>query len=164
MGNLIGDDAPTTGRTILSDPANHLHLYGKAAARAGAQDGPCHAADAGVSGREIFLVVARADNGVIGARRRDALAHPGRPQAVQGADHGQADGHGPQDLRELARPAPRPPPYRADPRSATGRPTARKCAHSVDEALALAGDGDVAVIGGAEIYRAVPAASPTGSN
>lgn len=38
MTNLIGDDAHDWPR-ILSDPANHLHLYGKAAARAGRKMG-----------------------------------------------------------------------------------------------------------------------------
>jgi 5-(carboxyamino)imidazole ribonucleotide synthase len=38
MDNLIGDDAHDWA-TILSDPANHLHLYGKAAARPGRKMG-----------------------------------------------------------------------------------------------------------------------------
>lgn len=38
MDNLIGDAAHDWD-TILSDPANHLHLYGKAAARAGRKMG-----------------------------------------------------------------------------------------------------------------------------
>ena len=50
-------------------------------------------------------------------RRQAAVAPPGRPQAVQGADHGQRDGDGPQDVRQPARPASGPPPHRADARS-----------------------------------------------
>ena len=38
MDNLIGDDAHDWA-TILADPANHLHLYGKAAARPGRKMG-----------------------------------------------------------------------------------------------------------------------------
>jgi 5-(carboxyamino)imidazole ribonucleotide synthase len=38
MKNLIGDDAHDWP-AILSDPANHLHLYGKAAARPGRKMG-----------------------------------------------------------------------------------------------------------------------------
>jgi 5-(carboxyamino)imidazole ribonucleotide synthase len=38
MNNLIGDDAHDWAQ-ILSDPANHLHLYGKAAARPGRKMG-----------------------------------------------------------------------------------------------------------------------------
>ena len=38
MENLIGDDAHDWA-TILADPANHLHLYGKAAARPGRKMG-----------------------------------------------------------------------------------------------------------------------------
>ncbi len=38
MDNLIGDDAHDWAK-ILSDPANHLHLYGKAAARPGRKMG-----------------------------------------------------------------------------------------------------------------------------
>ena len=38
MRNLIGDEAHDWA-TILSDPANHLHLYGKAAARPGRKMG-----------------------------------------------------------------------------------------------------------------------------
>lgn len=38
MNNLIGDDAHDWAE-ILSDPANHLHLYGKAAARPGRKMG-----------------------------------------------------------------------------------------------------------------------------
>ena len=38
MDNLIGD-AAADWATILADPANHLHLYGKAAARPGRKMG-----------------------------------------------------------------------------------------------------------------------------
>ena len=38
MNNLIGDDVHDWAQ-ILSDPANHLHLYGKAAARPGRKMG-----------------------------------------------------------------------------------------------------------------------------
>jgi 5-(carboxyamino)imidazole ribonucleotide synthase len=38
MDNLIGDDAHDWP-AILSDPANHLHLYGKAAVRPGRKMG-----------------------------------------------------------------------------------------------------------------------------
>ena len=38
MRNLIGEDALATA-AILSDPANHLHLYGKAEARPGRKMG-----------------------------------------------------------------------------------------------------------------------------
>jgi 5-(carboxyamino)imidazole ribonucleotide synthase len=38
MENLIGEDAHDWP-AILSDPANHLHLYGKAAARPGRKMG-----------------------------------------------------------------------------------------------------------------------------
>ncbi len=56
------------------------------------------------------------------ARRRAALAPARRSQAVQGADHGAADDHGPQDLRQLSRAAARATAYRADarPRMAGG--------------------------------------------
>ena len=38
MDNLIGD-AANAWPTILADPASHLHLYGKAEARAGRKMG-----------------------------------------------------------------------------------------------------------------------------
>ena len=38
MRNIIGDAAEDWAK-ILSDPANHLHLYGKAAARPGRKMG-----------------------------------------------------------------------------------------------------------------------------
>jgi 5-(carboxyamino)imidazole ribonucleotide synthase len=38
MRNLIGDEAHDWDK-ILADPANHLHLYGKAAARPGRKMG-----------------------------------------------------------------------------------------------------------------------------
>ena len=38
MHNLIGDEVHDWEK-ILSDPANHLHLYGKAAARPGRKMG-----------------------------------------------------------------------------------------------------------------------------
>ena len=88
----------------------------------------------------IEIVVARADNGVIGARRRPALAAARGPEAFQGADHGQADDHGPQDLRKLPGSSARPPPYRADPRPGLGAPRAPRWRTIVEAALALAGD------------------------
>ena len=56
-----------------------------------------------MASRHITIVVARAINGVIGKDGDAALAHPRRSQALQGADHGQRDDHGPQDVRQPAR-------------------------------------------------------------
>ena len=47
-------------------------------------------------------------------RRRAAMAAACRPEAVQGADDGPADGDGPQDVRQLPRAATRAASYRAD--------------------------------------------------
>ena len=48
---------------------------------------------------EIVLIVAVAENGVIGRRRRHSVAAEIRHAALQGADDGQARRDGPQDLR-----------------------------------------------------------------
>ena len=113
---------------------------------------------------EIVLIVAVAENGVIGARRRDAVAVEIRHAALQGADHGQAGGDGAQDLR-VARPAACPDaPISSSPATRTFAPTARWSRHRFDAARAIArGDAlrrfatEIAVIGGAEIYRAMDA-------
>ena len=46
MTNLIGDDI-LTYEQWLTVPGATVHLYGKGAAAAGPQDGPCHRSDAG---------------------------------------------------------------------------------------------------------------------
>ena len=51
MKNLIGHDADAW-EEILAEPGAHLHLYGKAEARAGPQDGTRHA---GFSGEGLNL-------------------------------------------------------------------------------------------------------------
>jgi hypothetical protein len=111
MDNLIGDAARLGADPVRSrQPPAPLWQGG---GRPG-QDGPRHPADP-VMAQALVLIYARAANGTIGGTTR-CLAPSGGPAAVQGADHGQADDHGPQDVRELSRAAARPPPYRADAR------------------------------------------------
>ena len=65
MRNLIGDTVAGLGANPVRprQPPPPLRQGRRAA---GAQDGPCHQAGAGVT-REVFLVAAVAENGVIGA-------------------------------------------------------------------------------------------------
>ena len=108
---------------------------------------------------EIVLIVAVAENGVIGAGGAIPWRLKSDMAALQGDDVGQARGDGTQDLR-LDRPAAsRTDQYRRDARSRAFAPTASWSPHSFADATAIAtGDAlrrfatEIAVIGGAEIY------------
>ena len=86
-------------------------------------------------------------------RRQAAVAPPGRPQALQGADHGQRDGHGPQDLREPARAAAGPAAHRADARPRLAAPRAPRSRTTSTRRCGSPADEPVSVIGGAEIFE-----------
>ena len=99
----------------------------------------------------VTFVLARADNGVIGRDGALPWHLPADLQALQGADDGQADGDGAQDVRELPRAAARPAPHRADARSPTGAPRARRSRTRPTTRWRWRAS-DVAVIGGAEVF------------
>ena len=114
---------------------------------------------AGSALMEIVLIVAVADNGVIGAGGAIPWRLKSRSAALQGDDDGQAGGDGPQDLRLAAPAAARAHQYRRHPRcefSRAGR--GGDDARSPTPARSRPGDAlrrfatEIAVIGGAEIY------------
>ena len=99
---------------ILMDEWTICRVGGPGADGAGARDAVM----------EIVLIVAVAENGVIGRRWRHSVAAEIRHAALQGADIGQAGGDGTQDLR-LDRPAAaRTDQYRRDARPGLSRRTA----------------------------------------
>ena len=95
------------------------------------------------------------------AQRRDrrgnasAVAPLQRPQALQGADDGQAADHGAQDVRIDRRAAARPPDHRRHPRSRLGASPASRSRTTSTSALALAtasATPEIMIAGGGEIY------------
>ena len=110
----------------------------------------------------ISIIAAVAENGVIGRGGQAAVASVGRLAAVQAADDGPHDHHGPADVG-IDRPAAA---GAADGRRHAAERTIamrRACevAASLDDALriaAAAGDDEAFVVGGAEMYRQALAA------
>jgi 5-(carboxyamino)imidazole ribonucleotide synthase len=101
MKNLIGDEAHDWPRSCPTRPTTSTSMARRRrgpAARWATSPGWCCERPMTA---EVFLIYRPRRQWRDRARRHAALAHPGRPQAVQGADHGQADDHGPQDLRSL---------------------------------------------------------------
>ena len=148
MDNLIGAEALKVTR-LLSDPGAHLHLYGKAEAREGRKMG--HVTRVGRPAREVLFVVARSTNGCIAKdgdvpwqistdlKRFKALTM-GMPMVMGRKTFEALPGLLPR-RRHIV--------LTRDPEwSAEGA----EVAHSVDDALALVGEGDFSVIGGAEIF------------
>ena len=168
MRNLIGEDAHDWP-DLLADPANHLHLYGKHRAEPGRKMGhvtrisldPCRSAS--MNHPDIFLVLARAANGVIGA-------------------DGTLPWHLPMDLRHFKALTQNKPmimgrkTFDSLPGLLPGRrhivltrntdwaEEGAEVVHSVEEAIAAANAPHVAVIGGAEIFTLFLPKAPTGSN
>jgi len=105
-----------------------------------------------MNARDITYVVARADNGIIARdgqvpwRIREDLqrfvAHTMGTPMIMGRKTFESFPKPLKDRRHIVLT-----------RSRTWRAEGAEVAHSVEEALALAGDGDISVIGGAEIYE-----------
>ena len=154
MDNIIGD--VSQAHAALADPAAHLHLYGKAEAREGRKMG--HVTRAG-QGREPprhrHSRARRQRHDRQG--RRPAVAHPGRSAAAEGADARARRPGRPMIMgRKTFESLPGLLPGRRHvvlTRSDSWHAEGAEVAHGAQAALALAGKGDVFVIGGAEIYR-----------
>lgn len=105
----------------------------------------------------LFLIYARAENGVIGRDNTLPWRLPADLKRFKALTIG-PDGSGRPMImgRKTFESFPKALPGRRHivlTRDAGWSAADAEVAHSVDEALALAGEGDVAVIGGAEIYR-----------
>lgn len=105
----------------------------------------------------LFLIYARAANGVIGKDNALPWRLPADLKRFKALTMG-ADGSGRPMImgRKTFESFPSPLPGRRHivlTRDPSWAAPGAEVAHSVDEALRLAGDGEVAVIGGAEIYR-----------
>ena len=114
----------------------------------------------------VTLVVAIGANGVIGARRRPAVAPARGPGALQGAHDGPPDGDGPRDVR-VDRPSAAGPHHdRRDAPARLDAPTgvAGRARASRERSTAAAElDDEVFVVGGAQVYaEALDADSSTG--
>ena len=101
---------------------------------------------------EIFLIYARADNGVIGRDNGMPWHLPADLRRFKSLTMGKAMIMGRKTFESLPAPLPdrRHIVLTRDP---AWRSPGAEVAHSVKAALDLAGDGTVAVIGGADIYR-----------
>jgi dihydrofolate reductase len=101
--------------------------------------------------RDVFLILARASNGTIGKDGALPWRIPSDLKHFKAMTTGKPMIMG----RKTFESFPSPLPGRRHivlTRDSAWRAEGAEVAHSVDEALALAGDGEIAIIGGAEIY------------
>jgi dihydrofolate reductase len=102
--------------------------------------------------QQLFLIYARAANGTIGRDNRLPWHIPADLKRFKALTMGKAMIMGRKTFESFGKPLPGRR-HVVLTRDRTWRPEGAEVAHSVEEALALAGNGQVAVVGGAEIYR-----------
>ena len=150
MTNLVGRRSAHRAR-IARRPGRASPPLRQGRTAPGPQDGPCDARD-GMTPREITFIVARADNGIIA---RDGqvpwqikedlkrfVAHTTGTPMIMGRKTFESF---PQPLKGRR--------HIVLTRDPTWQAEGAEIAHSLEEALVLAGDGDISVIGGADIFE-----------
>ena len=107
----------------------------------------------------LVLVAAVARNGVIGGAQPAVVAAAERPQALQGADDGQAARHGAEDFSRSAGRLPGPRDHRPHPGQGIFRAEGARVAHSLRRRSRLPPSGPprwraeaVVIAGGGELY------------
>ena len=90
--------------------------------------------------RAIVIIIARARDGTIAKDGDVPWKISGDLKRFKAHDHGPADDHGAQDVRQPAGPAAGPAAHRADPAGGLAAPPGAEVAHTVDEALGAGRD------------------------